>query len=185
VATVRIAMGRPILDRAAIPLSGQGPGVREPVDHPSGRILAFTGVSMGNPHAVIFVADEDPLVLARTLGPGLEKHARFPRKVNVELVRPEPNGTFTVGVWERGAGLTAACGTGACAIGVAACLEGRAQPGRPLTLNLPGGPLGIEVAPDLAQVYLEGPATLVFAGTVDPAALPPAEACLRLQSALA
>src|SRR5216110_2025620 len=97
-----------------------------------GRKLSFTAVSMGNPHAVFFVDDaqEDLRGLAETLGPRLERAELFPRRTNVEFARLRESGEIDLVVWERGCGITRACGTGACATAVAACLEDRAPAGR-------------------------------------------------------
>ncbi len=187
VVRVRVDLGRPILARAEIPLSGEGPGVREPLDTADGQTVRFTGVSMGNPHAIVFVEPEqgdeaegpDPVTLARRLGPGLEIHPRFPSKANISFVRPEGE-RLRAAVWERGAGLTAACGTGACAIGVAAVLEGRAAPDTAIPVALPGGELEIRVSPGAERVLMTGPAVRVFSATVDPAALTDVSACERL-----
>jgi diaminopimelate epimerase len=191
VARVRVDMGRPILSRAEIPLAGEGPGVREPLDTADGQTVRFTGVSMGNPHAIVFVepvedsaedsgeGGSDPVGLARRLGPGLETHPRFPQKANISFVRPEGE-RLRAAVWERGAGLTAACGTGACAIGVAAVLEQRAAPDTAILVALPGGELEIRVSPSAERVFMTGPAVRVFSATVDPAALADVSACERL-----
>jgi len=186
--SVRVDMGKPILDRRLIPLSGEGSCIREELDHPDGETFRFTAVSMGNPHAVIFLdgdehGDDAPVDLARRFGPGLEPHSRFPNKANIAFVRAV--GTqLTAAVFERGAGLTAACGTGACAIGVAAGLEERVPFGTPLRVALPGGTLTIEVDPQLETVYMTGPAALVYQGELDPAALASVEACRALSAAL-
>jgi diaminopimelate epimerase len=180
---VRETMGRPILERSEIPLAGEGAAVREPLAHPDGRTFHFTGVSMGNPHAVIFLDSGDPVELALTYGPALERHERFPSRANIEFVRPRGL-LLESAVWERGAGLTAACGTGACAIGVAAGLEERVAFGTEVTVSLPGGELAVEVAPDLSQVWLAGPAALVARGQVDPDHLAPAAQCRALTAAL-
>lgn len=176
---VRVDMGRPILDRAAIPIAGEGRAVREGISHPEGGRFLFTGVSLGNPHAVIFADSGEPVSLARRFGPSLEAHSRFPRRANISFVR-QHEGHLEAAVWERGAGLTAACGTGACAIGVAAVLEERVRPGEPITVSLPGGDLEIDVAEGLDRVYMTGPAALVFSGRLDPASLASFEQCKRL-----
>jgi diaminopimelate epimerase len=128
---------------------------------------------MGNPHAVIFVDDPaaDLRSLAERFGPGIERDGTFPRRTNVEFARLR-DGEIDLVVWERGCGITLACGTGACATVVAACLEERAAPGREVQVNLPGGPLFITVAPDLSGVQMRGPATTVFAAELDLARLP-------------
>jgi diaminopimelate epimerase len=191
--TVRVDMGKPILDRAAIPVAGEGTPnpVREEILHPDGTTFRFTAVSMGNPHAVIFLDDPDdnehadasPADLAKRYGPGLEPHERFPKKANIAFVRA--TGThLTAAVYERGAGLTAACGTGACAIGVAAGLEDRVPFGTPLQVVLPGGTLTIEVDPHLERVYMTGPARLVYQSELYPDALASVEACRSLTALL-
>jgi diaminopimelate epimerase len=137
------------------------------------RSFTFTGVSMGNPHAVIFVDDpsEDLRALAERHGPALEVDPLFPRRTNVEFARVRGEEIDLV-VWERGCGITLACGTGACATAVAACLEGRAAPGRELPVHLPGGTLFITVAPgpdtaSYAGVTMRGPAVSVFSAEID------------------
>jgi len=186
--TVRVAMGKPIRDRAAISVAGEGTSIREEITHPDGAIFRFTALSMGNPHAVIFLDEEEyadvaPVDLAKRYGPGLESHERFPKKANIAFVRA--TGThLTAAVYERGAGLTAACGTGACAIGVAACLEDRVPFGTPLQVVLPGGTLTIEVDPHLEMVHMTGPARLVYQAELDPDALASVDACRVLTEAI-
>jgi diaminopimelate epimerase len=166
VSAVRVDMGRPRLERPAIPMRGEGRFVEGPIAA-AGRELRSTAVSMGNPHLVTFV-DEDPRALAETLGPALEHHPEFPRRVNVEFARLDGNGAgLELWVWERGCGITHACGTGACATAVAAVVTGRHGEGVPLEVRLPGGPLLIEVAPGLDRVLMEGPAVEVFRGELD------------------
>jgi len=205
VGRVRVEMGRPILAPADVPIAPAEPTtpaagaaradvaedldkadalVRAPIVHPYGVRFAFTAVSMGNPHAVIFADQGEPAALARRYGPALEVHARFPRKANISFVRPQGPLQLRAAVWERGAGLTAACGTGAAAIGVAAVLEGREAPGEPIDVSLPGGTITVEVAPDLSRVDITGPAQVVYAGTVDLTTLPTAEACRQLTALL-
>jgi diaminopimelate epimerase len=174
VQTVTEEMGRPRLTRSEIPLApaGDTPALREPV-RARDREFRFTGVSMGNPHAVIFVdGDEDLRVLAESYGPTLEVADRFPRRTNVEFARVRGREIDLV-VWERGSGLTLACGTGACATVVAACLEKRLAPGAETLVHLPGGTLTITVAPDYTGVRLRGPARIAFQGTLDDAQLAP------------
>jgi diaminopimelate epimerase len=161
-------MGRPRLSRSEIPLSpgGDERALRETI-RARDRDFQFTAVSMGNPHAVIFVdGQEDLRLLAETYGPMLEVADRFPRRTNVEFARVRGHAIDLV-VWERGSGLTLACGTGACATVVAACLEGRLAPGVETFVELPGGTLTITVAPDYSGVRLRGPARIVFHGTLD------------------
>jgi diaminopimelate epimerase len=124
-----------------------------------GARLRALRVSMGNPHLVIF--DEASRERALAAGPAIER--MVPGGVNVDFARPGPGGLDLV-VWERGAGLTEACGTGACAAAVAAVREGKARAGEPMEVRLPGGSLQITVGPDLARVEMRGPAEPVFAG---------------------
>jgi diaminopimelate epimerase len=168
VRTVTEEMGRPRLTRTEIPLApgGDTRALREPI-RAGDRELRFTAVSMGNPHAVIFVdGDEDLRTLATTYGPGLEVSGQFPRRTNVEFARVRGKEIDLV-VWERGSGLTLACGTGACATVVAAALEERLAPGAETPVHLPGGTLTITVAPDYSGVRLRGPARIAFAGELD------------------
>ena len=127
-------------------------------------------VSMGNPHAVHFTSDaEDPEVLARSLGPTIERDPAFPAGTNVEFVRRERDDVFRVWVWERGCGITHACGTGACAVAAAAVAGGLASFDRPLTMRLPGGDLRVTIPSDpSAGVRMCGPARLVFQGNAPP-----------------
>jgi diaminopimelate epimerase len=123
----------------------------------------FLAVSMGNPHAVTFVEPhEDPESLARELGPGIERDARFPARTNVEFARLEPDGRLTLWVWERGCGITAACGTGACATVAAAARQGLVPADAAVRVQLPGGPLQVRLAGD--RVWMTGPARQVFRG---------------------
>jgi len=167
VRSVRVDMGRPRLERRTLPMTGEGEhvdGVIEAAD----TELRWTAVSMGNPHIVTFV--EDPAVdlhaLAEHLGPAMEHHPLFPRRTNVELVRLGPAGAETW-VWERGCGITQACGTGACAVAVAAAATDRHPEGEDLAVILPGGTLSILVAPDRSRVWMDGPAVEVFSGELE------------------
>ena len=126
-----------------------------------GREFRFHEVSMGNPHAVIFTENEDPMKLASDFGPEIEKLPRFPNRTNVEFVTIENPGRIVVRVWERGSGLTLACGTGACAAAVATLATGRAK--GPLSVNLPGGDLRISWQ-EGSSVVMEGPAVEVCRG---------------------
>jgi diaminopimelate epimerase len=169
---VAVEMGRPRLTRDEIPLAPGGPtrALREPITARD-REFRFTAVSMGNPHAVIFIDGEDDLrALSETYGPTLEVSDRFPRRTNVELARVR-GGEIDLVVWERGSGLTLACGTGACATAVAAVLEDRLPVGIETPVHLPGGTLAITVAEDLTGVRMRGPARVVFEGTIDVAQL--------------
>lgn len=122
----------------------------------------FRAISVGNPHAVAFVsAQDDPETLARELGPRVESDPAFPERTNVELCRVEPDGKLTLCVWERGCGITKACGTGASATAAAAVLEGLAKRGVPIPVRLPGGELRIRVPDDPDHgIEMIGPARI-------------------------
>lgn len=125
----------------------------------------FHAVSMGNPHAIVFV-DGDPAVACRERGPAIEVDPVFPDRTNVEFARIHNEGA-TLWVWERGVGVTQACGTGACATACAAVWSGLWDAGRPMAIDLPGGRLWITVPENRdAGVRMRGPATVVFDGTV-------------------
>ena len=169
---VTVAMGRARLERGEIGMIG--PAKERCVDQPieaRGRTLRVTAVSMGNPHAVIFVDDPDLLELAKSLGPTLEHHAWFPNRTNVEFVRVRSKTELDVVVWERGCGITLACGTGACATVAAAIVNGRADFDTDVRVNLLGGTLSIRVLPNMADVLMHGPATHVFDGVLEPRAV--------------
>jgi diaminopimelate epimerase len=175
VESVTVEMGRPRFTRDEIPLApgGQGRVTREAITA-DGRTFQFTAVSMGNPHAIIFVDDAagDLMALATKYGPALETAPTFPRRTNVEFARVRQaaggkDAQIDLVVWERGCGITLACGTGACATAVAACVEERLPRGKEILVNLPGGPLGITVAPDDSGVRMRGPATTVFRSELD------------------
>jgi diaminopimelate epimerase len=142
---------------------GQMLGERRPSSAEGRRMI---GVSMGNPHAICFVTDEQPELLARRLGPVIElDEAYAPAKTNVEFARVDADGTIELWVWERGVGITQACGTGACATAVAAVREGLLPSAMPIPVALPGGRLLITVPADpAAGVIMRGPARPVFAG---------------------
>ena len=158
-----VEMGAPRLDRSDIPMAGQGRFVDGTLEV-DGRTITGTAVSMGNPHLIIFEALSDEEVLE--LGPRLERHTLFPRRTNVEFVRMEDD-VLVVSVYERGAGWTQACGTGACATAVAAGLKGLAPLGKDARVRLPGGELKINVAEDLSSVKMTGPAVRVFRGELE------------------
>ncbi|OEF98526.1 diaminopimelate epimerase [Desulfuribacillus alkaliarsenatis] len=159
---VRVNMGPPILNGLQVPTVFDETLVKEKEIEVNGQILAFTAVSMGNPHAVIFV-DKVEDALVKELGPIIEKHSYFPKKINVEFVEVINSKEVKMYVWERGVGETLACGTGACATGVAAALTGRTD--SQVTVHLKGGDLIIEWDQDKDVVFMTGPATEVFTGT--------------------
>jgi diaminopimelate epimerase len=163
---IRVEMGAPILECAAIPMTGEpGRCLDEPLTC-DGDTLSVSAVSMGNPHLITFDWTDEQQV---RLAPLLEAHPRFPNKTNVEFVRVVDREAtvpvLDVIVYERGCGYTDACGTGACAVAVAAILTERVPHAPEIEVRLPGGPLGIEVAENLSNVWLIGPAVPVFHGT--------------------
>lgn len=161
VAEVELSMGPARLVAPNLPSGATGqPFLDAPVPGHSG--LRGSAVSMGNPHLVLL---DQPLEDAGRLGPGLERHPGFPERANVEFVRVDKDG-LTVVVWERGCGLTQACGTGACAAAVAAVLARRLPADAWLRVTLPGGDLHIRVSSDLSDVRLRGPVAFVFTGVV-------------------
>ncbi|MBI1917100.1 MAG: diaminopimelate epimerase [Planctomycetes bacterium] len=158
---VRVDMGEPILQAARIPTTLPGdPPVNVPLTV-GARTLTVTCVSMGNPHCISYVDElSDGLVLG--IGPQVERHPAFPRRVNAEFVRVNRPDDVTVRVWERGSGETLACGTGACAVCVASVLTGRT--GRTITAHLPGGDLELHWSEKDNHVFMTGPAVEVFSG---------------------
>ena len=163
---VRVQMGRPVLEPAKIPTTlgnGSGPVLGAALDV-AGERLRVTCVSMGNPHAVIFVADPDAVAVDR-LGPLLEHHPAFPNRVNVEFAAPLDRRRIRQRTWERGTGETLACGSGACAVAVASILEGRVE--REVAIQLRGGELWIAWPSNDAPVIMTGPAEEVFTGRID------------------
>lgn len=161
VAQVTVDMGEPKLAGKIVPTTIDAEQV---VLHPievDGEEFAFTAVSMGNPHAVIFVDSLGEIDLHGT-GPKIETHAYFPRKTNVEFVQLHSENEVTMHVWERGAGETLACGTGACSVAVAGVLNGKTS--RHVLVHLKGGDLQIEWREADNHVYMTGPAVVVFAG---------------------
>jgi diaminopimelate epimerase len=160
----RVNMLPPILRASAIPTLLPGdPPVNVPVEI-DGRSLQVTCLSMGNPHAVVYVDKlGDEWVLR--IGPKLERHSLFPQRVNAEFVQVLAPNEARVRVWERGSGETMACGTGACAVCVAGVLTGRTE--RQLVAHLPGGTLELEWSEADNCVYMTGAAELVFVGEID------------------
>lgn len=163
VRTVRVDMGQPILNGLQVPTTvDEAKVINYPIEV-DGKEFRFTAVSMGNPHCVIYVEDAVNFDLA-TWGPKLEVHPMFPRKVNVEFVTVKNRVYTDMRVWERGAGPTLACGTGACATLVSSVLNGLTD--REATVSLKGGELFIEWNEADNHVYMTGPAEEVFSGTV-------------------
>ncbi|TGV30206.1 diaminopimelate epimerase, partial [Mesorhizobium sp. M00.F.Ca.ET.186.01.1.1] len=149
-------------ERSAIPMTGiPEEQAHEEVLEVDGAVFTMTAVSMGNPHAIIFmdeVRDED----VRTYGPKIEFHEWFPERTNVEFIQILNREEILFRVWERGSGVTLACGTGACAAAVAAALAGKVD--RAVTVHLAGGDLFIDWREEDNRVYMTGPATEVFQG---------------------
>lgn len=160
--TATVDMGEPILDARAIPVLADEPHVidAEPVV-PLAPGVRMTCVSVGNPHAVFFENRPGQVDLCR-LGPIIERHPRFPRRVNVQVACVQSPARATVRTWERGVGLTRACGTGACAVLVAGVLTGRLA--RRADIELVGGVLNIEWNEAANRLLMTGPAERTFTG---------------------
>jgi diaminopimelate epimerase len=170
---VRVDMGEPILEAERIPTTLPGPRV---IDQPlpsvegdsrpawfdeCGLDPRMTCVSMGNPHVVLYCRDVARIPLER-IGPVLENAPIFPRRINVHFVQVDGPGEVTMRTWERGSGITLACGTGACSVCVAGVLTGRSA--RQLLAHLPGGDLRLDWSETDNHVYMTGPAVEVFSG---------------------
>ncbi len=164
VEAVTVDMGRPALELDRVPVDrarlagGDGPTFGVAVD---GETYEAVFVSMGNPHAAIYVDSVESVDLAR-IGPRLETHPAFPQRMNVHFVAVAAPGEVSVRTWERGSGMTGACGSGACAVCVAGVLTGRT--GRRLLAHLPGGDLTIEWQEPTDHVLMTGPVVEVFTG---------------------
>ncbi len=156
---IEVDMGMPILDGERIPTQAKGPVTNFPLKV-NREVFKIYSASMGNPHCVIYVNDVDKYPV-KTVGSLIEKHPFFPKRVNVEFVQVLSRGHVKARVWERGAGETLACGTGACAIGVLSSWVGKT--GRNVKVDLPGGRLGVRWGDD-QHVYLTGPAEVSFQG---------------------
>lgn len=167
---IKVNMGKPELDPKLIPVIPEKPEDKELVNVPlivEEKEYRMTCVSMGNPHAVIFVDDVDSLDLEKE-GPKFENHSRFPDRINTEFVRIIDRHTVQMRVWERGSGETLACGTGACAAAVSGILNGLTED--KVTVKLPGGDLEIEWDREENTVYMTGPAAVVYEGEIDSSA---------------
>jgi diaminopimelate epimerase len=165
VSRVRVNMGEPIFASEAIPTMLTGdPPVNAPLFVPGGQ-FEVTCLSMGNPHAVTYVPEQyfsKSRDLVAEIGPLIENHAAFPRRVNVHFVKVHSTNEVTMRTWERGSGITLSCGTGACSVCVSGVLTGRT--GRELLAHLPGGDLELDWSESDNCVYMTGPATEVFTG---------------------
>lgn len=163
VSSVTVDMGRPVFAPDAVPVKASRsniPLVEMPLATSFGEIR-LTALSMGNPHGVVFVNDLSEIPMRR-LGPELETHTIWPDRANIEFAHVISPSEIEMRVWERGSGETMACGTGACAVAVAAALTRRSA--RDVTIRLKGGNLGIRWNPDDDHVYMTGPAEFVFEG---------------------
>ncbi|UCZ52535.1 diaminopimelate epimerase [Bacillus shivajii] len=161
---ITVDMGEPILTASEIPLynAKTSPVIQESIQAGESP-LKMTAVSMGNPHAVFFVHDIEEAPLT-TLGPLVEKHERFPDGVNVEFIEVVSPNELNFQVWERGSGVTEACGTGACAAVVASILNERSPKGEEVVVHLAGGDLSIKWDVD-DRVWMTGPAETICEGT--------------------
>jgi diaminopimelate epimerase len=169
VRSVTVNMGQPMLEMAKIPVESRFLKASSKSNEYSfsvegSNISDAAFVSMGNPHVVIFVDDVSQIDVAR-LGPLVERHQAFPRRINAHWVQVKSRSEVIVRTWERGSGITLACGTGACAVCVAGSLTGRTD--RKILAHLPGGDLSLEWRQKDNCVYMTGPAVEVFSGEWD------------------
>lgn len=164
VSLVKVDMGKPKLEADLIPIISEREQVIDEPIEVDGKEYHMTGVSMGNPHAVIYVDDVKGLDLEK-IGPKFENHERFPKRINTEFVHCIDRQTVEMRVWERGSGETLACGTGACAVAVSSILNNLTD--TQVTVKLLGGDLQIEWDREKDRVFMTGPATVVFDGVID------------------
>ncbi|WP_235203541.1 diaminopimelate epimerase [Candidatus Magnetobacterium casense] len=158
-----VDMGIPQLEVSSIAMDSVGGVIGYPLEV-ADRVFAITHVSMGNPHTIIITEDVDGFPVAR-YGPLIETHKLFPNRTNVEFIEVLSRTEVRMRVWERGAGETLACGTGACAVAVATSIKGLTD--RAVTVHLRGGKLHIEWRQADGHVYMTGPATRVFNGSAE------------------
>lgn len=164
VASVTVNMGQPILEAEEIPVVAEkSPVVREKITV-AGKEYEMTCVSMGNPHAIVYVDSTDDLDI-EAIGPLFENHEKFPERTNTEFIQVVDRNTLKMRVWERGSGETLACGTGACATVVASVLNGLCE--NTATVKLLGGDLKITWDREENLVFMEGPARIVFEGEIE------------------
>lgn len=166
VSTVKVNMGAPMLKATDIPViceEADKEVIAEKIEV-CGKIYEMTCVSMGNPHAIVFMDDVKNLAIEE-IGPFFENHERFPKRTNTEFIRIIDDETVEMRVWERGTGETLACGTGACATAVACVLNGLTKD--EVTVKLLGGDLRIKWDREANLVYMTGPAVTVFEGEVE------------------
>lgn len=164
VSQVRVNMGAPEFSPSGIPVLADGDKVLDAPIMVDGREYRMTCVSMGNPHAVVYLNDVKNLEIEK-IGPMFEMHPCFPDRVNTEFVRVVDGHTLEMRVWERGSGETLACGTGACAVAVASILNGHVS--GEVTVKLLGGDLKILWDEQENIVYMTGPAAVVFDGEIE------------------
>lgn len=162
VSQVRVDMGEPILNPELIPVEADGDTVIDEKIYVDGKEWHMTCVSMGNPHAVVFVEDTDAFELEK-YGPQFENHPRFPKRTNVEFVHVISRTEASMRVWERGSAETLACGTGTCASVMACILNHKTE--NKVLVHLRGGDLTIEYDPKSNHIFMTGPAVEVFHGT--------------------
>jgi len=166
--TITVDMGEPELIGANVPTTLEsnfdGDSVVEQTMECNGKTWKVSAVSMGNPHAVIFVDDLENDIAFESDGPALESADVFPARTNVEFVQVMDETHLKMKVWERGAGPTLACGTGACALTIAAIRAGKIPGGNKVRVTLPGGDLFIEWNEETNKVYMTGPADFSFSG---------------------
>lgn len=167
--TITVDMGEPVLVASQVPTTLEpnfdGDSVVEQTLECNGKTWKVSAVSMGNPHAIIFVDDLEADIEFESDGPALESCPEFPANTNVEFVQVVSDTHLKMKVWERGAGPTLACGTGTCALVVAAIRAGRIPAGNKVRVTLPGGDLFIKWNSDSDnKVFMTGPATFSFAG---------------------
>lgn len=165
--SVRVDMGPPIFEPSDVPVDVEGTNALHTKLEIDDEVLEVAVLSMGNPHAVLFVDDATNAPVT-TLGPRLEQHAMFPNKANIEFATVESGNRITMRVWERGSGQTMACGTGACAVAVAGRLLHDTD--ERVSVTLPGGQLEVEWAGSLTDeqpVFMTGPAVEVFSGEIE------------------
>jgi len=163
VVLITVDMGEPELKSGNIPIiSGKDKVIMEPIEI-DGVTYRMTGVSMGNPHAVVFIENVKELDIEK-IGPQFEHHSFFPERINTEFVKVLDEHTVEMRVWERGSGETLACGTGACAVAVASVINGFVKD--EVTVKLLGGDLKIYWNREENKVYMTGPAAVVFEGEI-------------------
>lgn len=164
VSLVRVNMGAPILEAKLVPVVSEHEQVLDEEIEVEGKTYKMTCVSMGNPHAIVFMDDVANLEIEK-VGPYFENHKRFPERTNTEFVRVIDKNTVEMRVWERGTGETLACGTGCCATTVSCILNGFTD--NKVTVKVLGGEILCEWDREANLVYMTGPAVTVFDGTVE------------------